>query len=346
VTLVKFEATLGRNKFDLDIADMKKVTILASEKCLLSSVASPMDMFLQAGVLWNATVGEPISPMFQVNIVTADGKPVTALSGVPIAPNFAMHDIEYPDLVIVPSQAFFIDPQSEKHEDRIAWLKAAFENGSDLASICTGAFTLAATGLLDGKTATTHWGMTKEFQRRFPRVDLRTDLLVTDEGRLFCGGGISADLNLSLYLIEKYCGREIALQSSRCTLVDLDCVSQAPFAVFNPEKNHSDKIVLDAQTEIERSFRKSVDVGVFAATAGISVRQFNRRFRFATGATVTGYLQLVRIEAAKSELVTTRLPFDEIAANVGYENASFFRRIFKKCTSISPAEYRRRFGNR
>jgi len=257
-----------------------------------------------------------------------------------------MHEIEFPDLVIIPSQGFLIDPQSEMHTNRIAWLKSAYENGSDLASICTGAFMLASTGLLDGKKATTHWGMTKQFQKRFPKVDLRTDLLVTDEERLFCGGGISADLNLSLYLIEKYCGREIALQSSRCTLVDLDCVTQSPYAIFNPEKNHGDKVILDAQTQIERSFKKSVDVNALAAEVGLSVRQFNRRFRSATGETVTGYLQLVRIEAAKAELVATRLSFEEIAAKVGYDNASFFRKIFKKSTSISPAEYKRRFGNR
>jgi len=325
---------------------MKKVAILAADKCLLSSVASPMDMFLQAGVLWNLTMGEAPAPMFEVNIVTADGNPVTAISGVPVIPNCSMHEIEFPDLVIIPSQGFLIDPQSEMHTNRIAWLKSAYENGSDLASICTGAFMLASTGLLDGKKATTHWGMTKQFQKRFPKVDLRTDLLVTDEERLFCGGGISADLNLSLYLIEKYCGREIALQSSRCTLVDLDCVTQSPYAIFNPEKNHGDKVILDAQTQIERSFKKSVDVNALAAEVGLSVRQFNRRFRSATGETVTGYLQLVRIEAAKAELVATRLSFEEIAAKVGYDNASFFRKIFKKSTSISPAEYKRRFGNR
>ncbi|MFT6835116.1 MAG: transcriptional regulator GlxA family with amidase domain [Francisellaceae bacterium] len=103
---------------------------------------------------------------------------------------------------------------------------------------------MAATGLLDGKTATTHWGVAKIFKESFPKVNLRTDLMVVDEGRIFCGGGMTADLNLSLYLINKYCGREVALQCSRCTLVDLGYLSQLPFTVYIPEKNHNDSKIL------------------------------------------------------------------------------------------------------
>ncbi len=323
---------------------MRKVAILAAENCVLSSIASPMDMFLQAGVLWNVTMGEKPAPIFEVNIVTADGNPITAINNVPVTPHCSMYDIDDPDLIIVPSQGFFFDPRATDHFDRIEWLKKSYEQGSDLASVCAGAFTLASTGLLDGKTATTHWGLAKKFKKSFPKVDLRTDRLVTDEGRLFCGGGISAELNLSLYLIEKYCGREVALQSSRCTLVDLDCVTQSPFAMFSPEKNHSDSSILKAQAWIEKNHRGKIDITALAEDADMSSRQFNRRFKSATGETVNNYLQLIRIEAAKVDLVNTSLSFEEISVKTGYENISFFRRIFKKVTSVTPAEYRRRFG--
>jgi transcriptional regulator GlxA family with amidase domain len=322
---------------------MKKVVILAAENSLLSTIASPMDMFLQAGVMWNITMGEKPAPLFDVKLVTSDGNPITALNRVPVAPSCSMHDIDDADLIVIPSQGFFFDPQSKDHAERVEWLKGWYEKGSDLASVCAGAFTLASTGLLDGKTATTHWGLTRQFKKSFPEVDLRTDLLVTDEGRLFCGGGISADLNLSLYLIQKYCGREVALQSSRCTLVDLDSISQAPFAVFSPEKNHSDSKILDAQVWIENNLQSKVDIDALAHDAGMGPRQFNRRFRAATGETVTRYMQLVRIEAAKVELVNTSISVEEISLRTGYENVSFFRRIFKKNTSLTPAEYRRRF---
>ncbi|KZL18643.1 HTH-type transcriptional regulator CdhR [Pseudovibrio axinellae] len=211
-----------------------------------------------------------------------------------------MDDVDDVDLVIVPSQGFFFYPATKDHGQRIDWLKDIHGRGADLASVCAGAFTLASTGLLDGKTATTHWSMSKQFKKQFPKVDLCTDLLVTDEGHLFCGGGISAEFNLSLYLIEKYFGREIALQSARCTLVNLDCITQSPFAVFTPEKNHSDKLILDAQDHIERSYQSVVDVEAIASGTGMSVRQFNRRFKAATGEAFNGICNFLGSKPPKS----------------------------------------------
>ncbi len=319
------------------------VVILASENSILSTIASPMDMFLQAGVLWNVTMGQQPSPLFDVKIVTADGKPVNTVNKIPIFPTCDMHDIKHVDLIIIPSQGFLFNPEDKDHIARVAWLKNKYENGADLASVCGGAFTLAATGLLDGKSATTHWGLAKQFALRFPKVRLRTDLLVTDEGRLFCGGGISADLNLSLYLIEKYWGREIALQSSRCTMVDLDCISQSPFAMFIPEKNHSDSIILSSQSFMEKNFNEKINIDDLAESVSMSIRQFNRRFKSATGESVNGYLQLLRIDFAKKSLINTQLSFEDISLESGYENISYFRRIFKKHTSLTPSEYRKRF---
>jgi transcriptional regulator GlxA family with amidase domain len=203
---------------------------------------------------------------------------------------------------------------------------------------------LAATGLLDGKSATTHWGMARQFKKTYPEVKLRTDLMVTDEGNLFCGGGITADLNLSLYLIRKFCGREIALQSARCTMADLDRISQAPFSVFVPEKNHSDRGILKAQDWIEENYQNNVNLRELAERTGVSLRQFNRRFRSATGETGIKYLQLVRIEAAKMALINTDQSFEDISRNAGYENVSFFRRVFKSNTSVTPVVYRQRFS--
>lgn len=320
-----------------------KVAILATENSILSTIASPMDMFLQAGVLWNVTMGERPSPLFDVKIVTANGRPVNALNNIPVHPNCGMLDIEHVDLIIIPSQGFLFNPNDEDHLARVEWLTSWYHRGADLASVCGGAFTLAATGLLDGKSATTHWGLTKQFVKSYPKVNLRTDLLVTDEGRLFCGGGISADLNLSLYLIEKYCGREVALQSSRCTMVDLDCVSQSPFTMFTPEKNHGDSIVLNAQNRMAEQLAQQIDVEQLAENTGLSSRQFNRRFKSATGESVNSYLQLLRIDEAKKFLVNTNLSFEDISIEAGYENISYFRRIFKKQTTLTPAEYRKRF---
>lgn len=266
-----------------------------------------------------------------------------ATNQVPITPHCPIDEVGRADLIIIPSQGMHFRIQDEVFFKRVEWLKKCYEKGSDLASICTGAFTLAATGLLDGKSATTHWGVAQEFKTTFPKVDLRTDRMVTDEGRLYCGGGVTADLNLSLYLINKYCGREVALQSSRCTLIDLDRLSQLPFSIFIPEKNHQDAKILKIQNWIEKNFSNSVSIENLAKKASMSLRNFNRRFKSATGKSAVKYLQQVRIEAAKKELENGKLSFDEISFTVGYENVSFFRRIFKQGTGLSLTAYQKKF---
>ncbi|PCJ45000.1 MAG: AraC family transcriptional regulator [Moraxellaceae bacterium] len=324
---------------------MKKVVILATENCVLSTIAAPMDMFLQAGVLWNITMGQPPQPEFEVSIVTADGQPITALNNIPVIPKCSMHDVAEVDLIVIPSQGFLYDIKSNVHWERVDWMSGWYDKGADLASICAGAFALASTGLLDGRKATTHWGLANQFRKLFPKVDLRADLMVTEEERLFCGGGITADLNLSLHLIEKYCGRETALRGSRCMLVDPDRSSQAIFAAFIPQKGHEDHEILCAQELIEKRYKENIKMETLAKQAGTSLRQFNRRFKSATGETPVKYLQHTRVEAAKILLVTTGQAFDEIAPMVGYENVSFLRRVFKSSTGTTPAEFRRKFGN-
>jgi len=322
---------------------MKQVVILAGEGCLFSSVGGPMDMFIQTGVLWNGILGTTPSPFFEVKIATLDGRPVIATNQVPIVPHCSIKNIEHVDLIILPSQGFQLDLQDPTLIEKVKWLKTCHKKGADIASVCTGAFTLAATGLLDGKTATTHWGAAKAFKNHFPKVDLRTELMVTDEGNLFCSGGLTADLNLAIYLINKYCGREIALQCSRCTLVDLDRLSQSTFSIFIPEKNHQDAEILKIQEWIEQNLDRNFSIGKLAEKVAMSPRNFNRRFKQAVGETALTYLQLVRIEAAKKELENGRRTFDEISFNVGYENVSFFRRIFKRATGLTPAAYRKKF---
>ena len=168
--------------------------------------------------------------------------------------------------------------------------------------------------------------------------------MVTEEDGLFCGGGITADMTLSLHLIEKYCGRETALQGSRCMLVDFDRISQSHFAVFIPNKDHEDDEILLAQERIEANYRSGVRMEALAEKAGMSLRQFNRRFKSATGETAVKYLQHIRVEASKVLLATTDQSFDEISPKVGYENVSFLRRIFRSNTGITPVEFRRKFG--
>lgn len=322
---------------------MKKVIILASNHCLFSSVGGPMDIFMQAGLLWNGIVGEQPTPHFDVKVATLDGQPAMATNQVAIAPHCSVREVKNPDLILIPSQGFQFRTRDEEFYAKVDWLKQCYDDGAALASVCTGAFTLAATGLLDGKTATTHWGVAKEFKKAFPKVNLKTELMVTDEGRLFCSGGVTADLNLSLYLINKYCGKEVALQSSRCTLIDLGKLAQKPFTMFIPEKNHQDAKILNIQEWMEDNLHIHVSNEFLAEKTGMSTRNFNRRFKTATGHTVVNYMQLLKTESAKKALEDGRRSFEEISYSVGYENVSFFRRLFKKHTGLAPVEYQKKF---
>lgn len=322
----------------------KRIAILASDFCLYSGVASPMDMFIQAGVSWNGFLGKDPSPYFDVQIVTLDGRPVNTYNEMKIYPHGSIADVGIPDLIFIPSHGFHYDSDDDTLGAKVDWLQDCFDQGSSLASACTGAFMLARTGLLDHKMATTHWGVARAFRKAFPNVDLRTDLLVTDEERLFCGGGVTADLNLSLYLIKKYCGREIAVQSSKCTLVDIDRLSQSPFATFVPEKDHGDQVILGIQNWIEKNCRENISVELLAEKAFLSSRQLNRRFKHATGESVLSYVQNLKIELVKTLLEQTKRKFSDIADSVGYSNESHLRRLFKRKTGLTPSDYRTKFS--
>ena len=168
-------------------------------------------------------------------------------------PDGSIHDVQHTDLIVV-SSILDIDKTLGVQGEVIDWLKDRYRRGSHIATICTGAFVLAETGLLDGKTATTHWGFADQFHKRYPRIELKPERLITDEGDLFCSGGYNAGIDLSLYLVEKYCGHEVALQSSKSVIADIGRTTQAPYAIFEFQKDHRDKQILMVQEWIENNF--------------------------------------------------------------------------------------------
>jgi len=321
---------------------MKRVTILAMFNTMASTVTGPMDVFYQAGVMWNYFQKQEPRPFFKTEIVTTDGEPFRCLNGTRVVPNRSIRDVTSTDLIVV-SSILNIDKTIKYQGEVLYWLKDLYGRGAHIATICTGAFVLAETGLLDGKTATTHWGAAEEFRRRYPRVHLKPEQLITDEGDLFCSGGMNAGTDLSLYLVEKYCGHEVALQSSKAMISDIGRTLQVPYSIFQFQKDHNDQQVLAVQELIEDQFDQDYPYGELANRFGMSRRTFERRFKAATGDTPLIYLQRVRVEKAKHLLETARLSFDEITYRVGYEDSSTFRKIFLKHTGLRPKQYQRRF---
>ena len=321
---------------------MKKIAILAMYNTMASTIIGPLDIFYQAGVLWNYFSGQKLTPYFEVKVVTTSGAPFKCLSGVRMMPDGAIHDVQDADLIVV-SSILDIDKTLRVQGEVIDWLTDRYRRGSHIATICTGAFVLAETGLLDGKTATTHWGFADQFQKRYPRIELKPERLITDEGDLFCSGGYNAGIDLSLYLVEKYCGHEVALQSSKSVIADIGRTSQAPYVIFQFQKDHRDNQILMVQEWIENNFDQAFNYDKLARNHGMSRRTFERRFKTATGDTPLIYQQRLRVEAAKHLLEDGNQSFDEITYQVGYEDSSSFRKVFLKQTGLRPTEYQKKF---
>jgi transcriptional regulator GlxA family with amidase domain len=226
----------------------------------------------------------------------------------------------------------------------IDWIEQQYKKGAEVASICTGAFLLASSGLLDGKTCSTHWAAADNFRTLFPKVNLQTDQLITDEHGIYTNGGAYSFLNLIAYIIEKYAGRDIAILVAKTFMIDIDRHSQSPFIIFSGQKAHDDEPIKKAQEIIESKFQDRITVDELAAQLCLGRRNLERRFKKATSNTVVEYIQRVKIEAAKKNLESGRKTINEVMYDVGYSDTKAFRTVFKKVTGLSPLNYRNKYN--
>jgi transcriptional regulator GlxA family with amidase domain len=302
-----------------------------------------MDILNQAGRLWNRVSHSPQVPFFDVTIASADGRPIRCTNNILIQPHCSIETIEKTDLIVIAS-ATYIEKILQKSPELVPWIRRQYKRGSHVASICTGVFLLAETGLLDGKSATLHWGFAEMFHRKYPQVTLRQDKMFIDQGRLYCSAGVNAGMDLSLYLVEKFCGRKTAIQCAKTMILDLGRKMQTPYACFLFSKEHGDPVVIKAQEWIEKHYKDSIDYNRLAEKYRMSRRSLERRFKHAAGITPLGYVQHVRVEAAKELLEEGIRTFNEITYLVGYEDISFFRKVFVRLTGLRPREYQQRFA--
>ena len=213
-----------------------------------------------------------------------------------------------------------------------------------MAAVCSGAAFLAECGLLDGRQATTHWAVAEQLRAQYPNVRWRPEQFVTEDRRLLCSGGVYAAADLSLYLVEKFCGREIALQCARTLLLSMPRRSQSGYAVMPLSPPHSDAQIRDAEAFLQEHFVRGVSIEQLAHAVSMSPRNLIRRFKAATGRVPGEYLQALRVGAAREQLERGGASIQEICTRVGYEDLAFFRRVFRRHTGTSPAEYRSRFA--
>jgi transcriptional regulator GlxA family with amidase domain len=288
--------------------------------------------------------GEPPRPRFRVHTVSLDGKRTRHTVPVQLQPEGSLRDVKKTDLIVVPSAEWDLDASLAANAKLVPWLRRMHRRGVGIAGVCTGAALMAEAGLLDGRPATTHWSAAELCRQRYPRVQWQPERFVTESHNLFCGGGVYAAIDLSLYLVEKYCGHEIAVQTAKALLLDTPRIWQVSYAVDPPRSEHDDDAIRKTQAWLFRNFRENVGVEELASRVGMSPRNFARRFKAATGEGPLSYLHRVRIDAARHLLESKTKAIGEVSRAVGYEDPNFFRRLFQRYTGIAPRAYRARFG--
>jgi transcriptional regulator GlxA family with amidase domain len=253
-------------------------------------------------------------------------------------------EVEKTDLIIIPAVNGNMEQVINDNKGFFPWINFQYRNGAEVASMCVGAFLLAATGLLKGKKCSTHWLTHNDFRRMFPDVLLVPDRVITDEQGVYSSGGASSFWNLVLYLVEKYAGRDIAIQCAKIYAIEIDRHNQSPFIMFAGEKIHNDGPIKEAQTYIEHNFMKKLTIDELADHTALGRRTFERRFKKATSYSVIEYMQRVKIEAAKKSLEIGKKQVGEIMFDIGYTDTKAFRTTFKKITGLSPIDYRNKYN--
>ena len=321
---------------------MKHVSILVPEgDCSVTNIEGTHQILSRVND-YLADLGRP--PAFTINLVGLHHE-IRMKGGLyTVCPDILIRDLTHTDLILIPSVHGDKQKILADNKDMLAWIVQQYHGGTAVASLCIGTFLLAGTGLLDDRSCTTHWDMAAEFREMFPTARLATDKIITDENNIYTSGGAYSWLNLVLYLVEKYAGREIAVRCAKGFEIDIQRNSQSPFIIFSGQKDHKDTAISTAQEYIEQNIHARITVGQIADMLALGRRNLERRFKQATGNTVMEYIQRVKIEMVKKSLETSRLGVSEAMYKVGYSDPKAFRIVFKKVTGLSPLQYRNRYN--
>src|SRR5690242_2313876 len=320
---------------------MKNVSILVPETAVIEAVADPHYIFRAVNEFLQAAGKEPLFELQLVGL-TKNIKLNNSLFTVNV--DKLLHEVNKTDLIFIPAISGDIETALELNKEFIPWIVQQYENGAEVASLCIGAFILASTGLVNGKKCSTHWNAADLFRKMFPEVELVDGRVITEEKGIYSSGGANSYWSLLLHLVEKYTDRETAILASKYFLVDIDKNSQFPFTIFKGQKQHNDDAVKDVQDYIEKNIDEKITVDTLADKVAVGRRSLERRFKRATNNSVLGYIQRVKIEAAKRSFETSRKNINEVMYDVGYTDTKAFRTTFKKITGLTPIEYRNKYN--
>jgi len=301
------------------------------------------------GTLWQELVGEEQhASLIRPSIVALSGDPFRCGNNIPVNPDISLNDNPTADVIILLEMWLAPDDDMEgRYPELIDWICRQYRSGSTIYSACSGSVLLAATGLLDGREATSHWGYENLFRTRFPKVQFNADpnLVFADQtGRIVTAGGTTSWHDLAIHIISRHCSPGEALRVAKVYLLKWHTEGQLPYTSLIRRQSHADSVVRHAEDWLSDHLAEPSVVTAAVENSRIPERTFKRRFRAATGTTLIGYVQNLRVEEAKRQLETDQTSSEEIAVAVGYENTAFFRRLFKRSTGLTPGQYRRMFS--
>jgi len=326
----------------------KTAIIIAVPETAGSALYGMLDVLASAGNLWQQLVGVATGAMLIApKIASPLSHEFECGNGIPVKPDFTISDQLTAEIVILPE--LWLAPDEDfkgRYPELMDWIRKCYKDGASIYSACSGAVMLAETGLLDGRKATSHWGYQNLFRVSYPQVKFEPEpnLCFADtSGRIVTAGGTSSWHDLAIHIISRHCSTGEALRIAKVYLLKWHSEGQLPFETLVRQVQHADAMVRKCENWLAEHYREDEVVAHVVAHSDTPARTLKRRFKSATGTTLMDYVQNLRIEEAKQLLESSEKPFDEIATDVGYENSSFFRRVFKRRTGLTPSSYRKMF---
>jgi transcriptional regulator GlxA family with amidase domain len=325
-----------------------ETAIVAVRETAGSALYGMLDVLSATGNVWETlTRTTPMAAPFRVRVVSVGRERFACGYGIPVEPDADIEAIDHADIVILPELWLGPDEHlSGRYPALIAWIRARYESGSHVYSACSGALMLAETGLLDGRDATSHWGYQDLFKRQYPQVRFHPEpnlCFGDDSGRIVTAGGTTSWHDLALHIIARHVSPGEAMRIAKVYLLKWHDDGQLPYAPLVRQQPHTDAVVRSCEHWLSEHFREPGAVAGVVDHARIPERTLKRRFKLATGVAIIDYVQNLRLEEAKRLLESSDEPVEEIGFAIGYEDPSFFRRLFKRRTGVSPARYRRVF---
>lgn len=317
---------------------MLHITFFICERMLATSVTLPLEQ-LKAAQNFSLAARDQTPPI-KVVLASLDGQPVRTNTGIQLQADCSLADITHSDITYIPALWRNPQPLIKRNWGALEWFKQQHAMGNTIAGVGTGCCFMAEAGMLDNKVATTHWHYFEQFQKHYPKVNLRRQYFITQADNLYCTGSVNALADLTIHFIQRYFSSLIARHVERHFFHEIRKTYPNAESSRGLTGAHPDENIIGVQLWLQENFAQDVRLAEVARQFDMSVRSFNRRFKAATGETPMQYLHNTRIQIAKDLLQTSNLAIGEIAYRAGYQDLAHFTRLFKRLLGVTPSQYR------